>query len=154
MLFDNTVYAQKLFWKVSHDKDWDEKTAITFLRNDSKALELLGKLEDRWKGNGRMLTQEMAQHVSVSLKEKTDNFPDWTLRQFCYNQKKISYPRKEARERVKFSEEINFWYTITVAHNYRTGKDTGIKMKLEVVARHIPHPPCTASCLCLGSPSC
>lgn len=136
MLFDNTVYAQKLFWKVSHDKDWDEKTAITFLRNDSKALELLGKLEDRWKGNGRMLTQEMAQRVSISLKEKADNFPDWTLRQFCFNQKKISYPRKKARESVKFSEEINFWYTITVAHNYRTGKDTGRKMKLEVVARH------------------
>ena len=110
MLFDNTVYAQKLFWKVSHDKDWDEKTAITFLRNDSKALELLGKLEDRWKGNGRMLTQEMAQRVSISLKEKADNFPDWTLRQFCFNQKKISYPRKKARESVKFSEEINFWY--------------------------------------------
>ena len=136
MPFDNTAYAQKLFWKACYCKDWDGKTKITFLRNDSKALELLGKLEDRWKGNGRMLTSEMAQCVSVSLQEKAARFSAWTLRQFCFNQKKDAYPRKQARNEVKFSEEISFWYTISVAHNYRAGKDTGIKMKLEVVARH------------------
>ncbi len=137
MLFDNTTPSQKLFWKACYSKDWDGNTRITFLRNDSKALALLGKLEDRWKGNGRMLTLEQAKQVSISLQAKAKNFRDWTLRQFCFNQKKDVYPRKQARNEVKFSDEISFWYTISVAHNYRTGKKTGSMMKLEVVARHI-----------------
>ena len=140
MLFNNTKEAQKLFWKAENKEGWSGETRITFLRNDSKILKIFNKLQDRWEGNGRMLTQEGAASINISLKGKIKD-PKQTLRQYCFSTQKKDTPRKDARKPVEYSEEITFWYTITMAHNYKTKDgDSALKMKIEVVARHFNRP--------------
>ena len=134
--FSNPRLAKKLFWKACHIENWDGMTRITFLRNDSSVLALFGKLGDLWDGNGRMLTQEGAKCLTVNLLDKT-NSPKLSLRQFCNNPHKVAKKRVKARNKLSFSKEIDFWYTVSDASAYKAGDKPAEKEKVEVAVRHI-----------------
>ncbi len=137
--FSNPRLAKKLFWKACHIENWDGMTRITFLRNDSSILALFGKLGDLWDGNGRMLTQEGAISLTVNLLDKT-NSPKLSLRQFCNNPHKVAKKRVKARNKLSFSKEIDFWYTVSEASVYKKGNLPASKKKIKVDVRHIKRP--------------